>query len=294
MNSGAAPTVVAWGELVWDLLPEGPRLGGCAANVAYHAARLGNRAVLVSRVGEDPLGRAALSILAAAGVDVSLVAVDRDAPTGSVRVDLRRDEPRYELVTQAAWNRIELNAGVAAAMGAAAVICYAALAQQTALCGDALDAALAAGPPSCVRLCDLNLRSPSVDPALIAAALAGADAVKLNRAEAALLAGTLGVDDPARYLIDVQRVGLVALTDGSAGSLLTTAAERVEQPGAVAKPGGDGLGAGDAFTAVLAHHLARRSSVARMAAAAGTYAAHVASSRGAMPDVPAEVLLACA
>jgi fructokinase len=174
-GSPAVPTIVCWGELVWDLLPDGPRLGGCAANVAYHAARLGNRSVLVSRVGQDPLGQAALSILAAAGVDVSLVGVDRDAPTGSVRVDLRRDEPRYELVTQAAWNRIELTAGVAAAIGTAAVGCYGVFAQQTALRGDALAAALASMPPSCVRLCDLNLRSPTLRRADVDAALAGAD-----------------------------------------------------------------------------------------------------------------------
>ena len=61
-----SPTVVCWGELVWDLLPDGPRLGGALANVAYHVVRLGGRAVLVTRVGDDELGRQAITRLAAA------------------------------------------------------------------------------------------------------------------------------------------------------------------------------------------------------------------------------------
>ena len=54
---------ISWGELLWDLFPDGPRLGGAAANLAYHLARLGRPAQLVSRVGNDELGRRAVSEL---------------------------------------------------------------------------------------------------------------------------------------------------------------------------------------------------------------------------------------
>lgn len=288
-----APTIIAWGELVWDLMPDGPRLGGSAANVAYHAARLGNRAALVSRVGDDEPGRAALMALAGAGVDVSLVGVDDDAPTGSVRVDLSRGEPRYQLATQAAWGRIEHTSAIADVLQTAAVLCYGALAQRTPLFGAALTRALTDAPPSCLRLCDLNVRPPRASRDTIAAALAHADAVKLNFAEAALLGAACGVGDAVRFLIEERGVRLVALTRGAAGSSLTTAAESVEQAAVPIRAGGDPLGAGDAFTAALAHHLARRSPFARAVAAANAYAGHVASARGAMPEVPAELLAAC-
>ncbi len=99
--------LVSWGELLWDLFPDGARLGGGAANVAYHASLLGARAALVSRVGDDALGRRALTELSSRGVDVSAVQIDADAPTGSVRVELAQGEPRFTLAQGAAWDRIE-------------------------------------------------------------------------------------------------------------------------------------------------------------------------------------------
>ena len=53
----AKSTIVGLGELLWDLLPSGRQLGGAPANFAYHAAALGDRGVVASRVGDDDLGR---------------------------------------------------------------------------------------------------------------------------------------------------------------------------------------------------------------------------------------------
>ena len=103
----------------------------------------------------------------------------------------------------------------------------------------------------------------------------------------------MGAADAVRFLVEQRGVKVVALTRGGAGCVLATAAERVELPGRPAAPEGDAVGAGDAFTAVLAHHLARRSPLAVTAAAANAYALHVASARGAMPAVPPELLAAC-
>ena len=42
---------VAIGEVLWDLLPAGPQLGGAPTNFAFHAAQLGHEAILLSAVG---------------------------------------------------------------------------------------------------------------------------------------------------------------------------------------------------------------------------------------------------
>jgi len=57
-------------------------VGGAESNVACHLAGLGVRAGWVSAVGDDALGRAVVSAVAAAGVDVSGVVVDPGSPTG--------------------------------------------------------------------------------------------------------------------------------------------------------------------------------------------------------------------
>lgn len=290
--------LVAWGELLWDVFPDGRRLGGCAANVAYHAACLGDRAQLVSRVGSDARGREALDTLAAAGVDVSLVGVDDDAPTGAVTVSVEDGEPRFGVVEQAAWDRIEATPAVRAALGGADVLCYGTLAQRTPLASRALDQALEAATPACLRLCDLNLRPPFVTHAAVEQALAHADAVKLNRQEARRLEELFGVADAARWLLEERGIELVAETRGRAGCRLLCRGASAEHPGVAAQPGGDAVGAGDAFTAVLAHHLARRRDwtgplLARAAEAANRWASFVASRRGAMPAIPAELRRQC-
>ncbi|HEV2782606.1 MAG TPA: sugar kinase [Actinophytocola sp.] len=57
-------------------------VGGAESNVACNLALLGVRAGWVSAVGDDPLGRAVVSAVAASGVDVSGVDIDPLRPTG--------------------------------------------------------------------------------------------------------------------------------------------------------------------------------------------------------------------
>lgn len=285
--------MLAWGELLWDLFEDGPRLGGAAANVAYHAAQLGADATLVSRVGADELGARARAVLAASGVDVALVTRDPGSATGTVTVTMDGGDPRYRIATEVAWDRIAADEPVLAAVRRADVLCFGTLAQRTVLGAGALAAAWAAAPPSCLRVCDLNVRPPFVEPAVIDAAVTHAEVVKLNEAEAALVARQAGVTDPVRWLLG-RGVRLVALTRGARGCLLGTASATVEHPGfPLATGAGDPVGAGDAFVAVLAVELGRARAIpddlARLAARANRVAAHVASCPGAMPPIPARL-----
>jgi len=133
-----------------------------------------------------------------------------------------------------------------------------ALAQRTVLGAGALRAAWDAARPGCLRVCDLNVRPPFAAPAVIDAAVAHADVVKLNEAEAALVAREAGVTDAVDWMLG-RGVRLVALTRGARGCALVTAAARVEHPGfPVAAGVGDPVGAGDAFVAVLAVELGAR------------------------------------
>lgn len=280
---------MCWGELLWDLFPDGRRLGGALGNVAYHLAAFGDRARLVSRVGDDELGREALEKLGRCGVDAGLVGVDASAPTGSVQVELAGGEPRYRIATGAAWDRIECTSEVADAVRSAGAIVYGTLAQRTPFGQGELGRALELARPGTLRVCDLNIRRPFVTAEVVDEAIGGAGVIKLNEQEAELVGELFGTADVVEWLVGERGVDLVALTRGERGSVLATRKRRVEHGGApVDATRGDPVGAGDAFTAALVHALGHGvSKLEQLSDHANRYAAFVASRAGAMPPVPA-------
>jgi len=276
---------------LWDLFPDGPRLGGAAANVAYHAARLGARAVLVSRVGDDELGARALAGLSAAGVDTRYVGVDAESPTGTVEVELSSGEPRFTIGERVAWDRIAWSAELGRTIRQADVVVFGTLAQRTPLAAGALGQALRHTAATAWHLCDLNLRPPFITRAVLAASLARAQVVKLNQLEAEHIGRLFDVRDPVAWLLRQSQVRLVALTLGAEGALLATADERVGVAGVpLGGPGGDPVGAGDSFTAALAVLVGHDLPWATVASIANRYASFVASSPGAMPPIPEQVV----
>lgn len=278
--------VVCWGEVLWDVFPDARRLGGAPANIAYHLACLGERVALASRVGDDPSGHEAVRALAERGVDVSTIGIDPERPTGRVEIDFADDgrEPRYRLFPGCAWERIQVTPDVERRLARADAVCFGTLCLRTEI--DEFQRALSLVPDTCVRVCDVNLRPRFVDLDVLSVALRSASVVKLNHDEARILAERAGIDDVPAWLFERMGVDLVALTRGERGSVLFRGTEIVEHPGYPAAPGGDNVGAGDAFTAVLTHLLLRDASLEHLADAANRYAAYVASQPGAMPAIP--------
>jgi fructokinase len=278
-----AVPILVWGEVLWDRFPDGDQLGGAPANVAWHLGRAGDRPRLVTRVGDDPDGRRAIEALARAGVDTALVQVDGERATGEVAIELVDGEPRYRLVPGRAWERIELTADVRAALTGAQALVYGTLSQRTPEGLAAWRAAIAAAPPACLRVCDPNLRPGAVDVVAFGEALAVADVVKVNAAEldAARVHLGPGWADPLARLRRGARV--VAVTRGAAGSTLYAGGDAVEIAAVAATPGGDNVGCGDAYVAMLVRGVVAGDALAAIGAAAAARAAAVASRRGATP-----------
>ncbi len=282
-------TIVGLGELVWDVFDHGPRrLGGAPANVAYHAAILGDRGVVASSVGDDGPGAEAVAHLRRCGLCVDAVAVDPERPTGRVDVALTSGQPSFTIDDRAAWTAMEWTPALEAALAGADLVCFGSLLLAFPAGRRLLRRARRAAPLA-VWLLDLNLRPPLDTDEAVDAALAAADVVKLSEDEEQEVAQRLGVDDVAHQLVGVRGVTAVTVTRGDRGSTLVTSAGISDCPAAAAADRGDAVGAGDAFTAVLAHHLVRGHSLPAAQAAANGYAAFVASQKGAMPEVPEEV-----
>ncbi len=293
--------VIIWGEVLWDLFPEGAQLGGAPSNVAWHLGLAGGWARLVSRVGDDDAGRRAVARLGEV-CDTSLIQIDPERATGVVEVTVMAGEPRYKLVPDRAWERIACTDDVIGALGEASVLVYGTLAQRSAAGLAGWRAGMAAAHGRCLKVCDVNLRKtgggrpgtegagPATGPELdegvaIIAALEKADMVKVNDRELASLATWLGWKDPIAELRRRPRV--VAVTHGAEGATLFgesgTAIEIAGTPAKAASGAADNVGCGDAFLAVLVHGMTLGWGLAQCGRAASRWAAAVAEVRGATP-----------
>ena len=282
--SGSSDIVIVWGEVLWDRLPSGDQLGGAPANVAWHLGMAGGWAALVSRVGDDAAGRRAVERLSA-HVDTSLVQIDPERATGEVTVRLEGGEPRYTLHPGRAWERIACTDAVRGAIAEAGVLVYGTLAQRMpeGLAGWR-EAARAAGP-GCLRVYDLNLRPTELHVPAIAEAIELADVVKINDRELAALRDLFGWADPLAALRRPAgaRRRVVVVTHGAEGSTLHGDGAPIELLGVPAAPGGDNIGCGDAYLAILVHGMTIGRDLAASGRAATRWAAAVAGARGATP-----------
>ncbi len=294
----STPRVLGIGELLWDLLPAGPRLGGAPFNVTAHLRRLGCDAAFLTAVGDDDLGRRARAELGDLDVRADLVQVAAGAPTGTVAVNLAEGGlPTYEIRSPVAYERVRGGDATLAAVAAFAptAIVFGTLAQRFAPVRAATRAILASHPGA-MRVYDVNLRDGCWTAPLVAELLAEASVLKLNDGEVSVLAAA--VDLPSGSLTGfaeaaATRYGLavVCITQGAAGATAWS-------PDGVASVGGisidvvDTVGAGDAFTAAFVGWLLRGSPVAEALRVANALGALVASRAGAIPAWDLAELLA--
>ena len=251
-ESASDRPVLCLGEVLWDAVPEGLRLGGAPSNVAYHLVQLGLRAELVSRVGDDDLGREARRRVRAGGVAADHVQTDADLPTGFVGVTLDADGvPSYDIARPSAWDAIEATPGATAAAASSAAVVFGSLAQRDARSRDAIRALVAAAPTA---VFDVNLRPPFVDHDAIERSLRVADVVKLSEEELGELVGWFALPSAEREAVAelAQRFSCqaVCVTRGGNGATVWNGGRSSDHEGYRVSVA-DTVGAGDAFLAGL-------------------------------------------
>jgi fructokinase len=248
-------TVVAFGETLWDLLPEGPLLGGAPCNFAYRVGSLGERGVLVTRLGEDDLGRQAQERLLALGMDTRYVQWDPVHPTGTVQVHVdARGIPDFTIVPDVAFDAIEAAPALLDLASQADCVCFGTLIQRSRVSRRTLYRLLDAAPRA-LKLLDVNLRKGCFSRDTIEESLRKADLVKLNDQEALELKHLLGLRSKsvaglARELRRGWSLDACVVTLGERGALAVTRREETAVPGWTV-PVKDTIGSGDAFTAAF-------------------------------------------
>jgi fructokinase len=289
---------VGIGELLWDLLPSGPRLGGALANFAVFSARLGNRTTLVSSVGDDDYGRAARTALTQPDLELEQLQVDSAHPTGTVEVSFSADQqPRYLIHRDVAWDFIRSTPEMLAVANAADAVCFGTLPQRHEVSRSTIRSFVEANAPGCVQVCDLNLRMPDCSAEVLQWSMAHATIIKLSDEEMPQVFSMLSErwvpaspEGAAHKLLEnFPACQLVAITVGPHGCLLTTRKSTVGHPGFPIKVV-DTVGAGDAFTAGLVHACLRGASVHQMAEIGNLCGSYVASQPGATPLLSKELI----
>lgn len=290
--------IVGLGEVLWDLLPAGKQLGGAPANFTVMSARLGNRGVIASRVGRDPLGEAARAYLHALPADLEYLQTDEEQPTGSVSVTLRDGHAEYVFHQPVAWDFLAATSQWLDLAGRADAVCFGTLAQRHDVSRAAIHSFLAATREGCVRVFDVNLRKPFYGAQVLTDSLQRATLLKLNEIEMPIVMSRLGLAEnsvqdessllqSARMLLERFPLKLVCITMGSQGSLLVTREAQHRHHG-IATVVADTVGAGDAFTAALVCLYLRGAPLAVLNEAGNRWGSWVASQSGAMPALSPE------
>ncbi|HVU26630.1 MAG TPA: carbohydrate kinase [Verrucomicrobiae bacterium] len=282
--------VIGIGEVLWDLFPSGPQLGGAPANFAYHARAFGARASVVTRVGNDRFGCAIFERFEQLGIVADTVQVDQDAPTGTATVSLSGNGiPHFAIHEQVAWDRLTVASTALNAVREADAICFGTLAQRSEFSRTSIQKLVAAAPAETLRVFDVNLRQNYFSRGVIESSLHLANVLKLNDGELPVLANLFNLTGSIRHQIEqlAQKFNLrlVALTRGPAGSLLFQDGQWSDCPSVPIKIV-DTVGAGDAFTAAMVLGLLQKANLDEVNALADEVARYVCSCIGATPPLP--------
>lgn len=289
-TSHHAPAIVGLGELIWDILPDGKQLGGAPTNFAYISRLLGNRSIVASRIGADELGGEAVERLRRLGISTDYLQLDAEHPTGTVLVRIEeRGEPRFSVNENSAWDYLEWSAAWEDLAPRIDAVCFGTLGQRQSRARETIIRFLKRTRTDALRIFDVNLRHSFFTAEMLRQSLEVATIVKLNSDELSTVAAMLGFNESeeesiGQRLISLFGVELVAITRGGRGSLLVSDEAAINHQG-FRVPVKDTIGAGDAFTATLAHYYLRRAPLKAISEFANRMGAWIATQTGATPEI---------
>ena len=185
--------VVGIGEALWDLLPDGAKIGGAPANFAFHAGQFGLKALAISALGDDALGDETEKVLREK-LDIYMERVP--FPTGTVNVTLDgKGVPQYEIREDVAWDNIPLTERLTDIARESVAVCFGSLAQRNPVSRAAIRAFLAAMPEDAMKIFDINLRQHFYGREVVENSLELCNILKINDEELAIVARMFEIDD---------------------------------------------------------------------------------------------------
>ena len=287
--------VVGLGEVLWDVLPEGKKLGGAPANFAYHAGQfLGmNNTIAVSALGEDKLADETIEALREHGLNDLLPRVPY--PTGTVQVQLdEQGIPTYDIKENVAWDNIPFDDDIAEIARNCRAVCFGSLAQRNVVSRETIQKFLDATPADCLKIFDINLRQQFYTQEILRESFQRCNILKINDEELVLIGRMFGypgldIENKCWLILGKYNLDMLVLTCGTNGSYVFTPGHVSFQETPKVKVA-DTVGAGDSFTGSFVGSILNGKSVPEAHRTAVQVSAYVCTQNGAMPTYPEELL----
>ena len=287
--------IVGMGEALWDVLPEGKKLGGAPANFAYHVSQFGLNSRVVSAVGQDKLGTEILDNFREKRLQGIIETVPY--PTGTVQVTLDNEGvPCYDIKEGVAWDNIPYTEKLDQLAHQTLAVCFGSLAQRSIVSRETIARFLDTMPdtPDTLKIFDINLRQSFYTKEILCDSFSRCNVLKINDEELVAIGRLFGypgldMQGKCRLMLGKYNLDVLVLTCGVNGSYVFTpghvsfqATPRVEVV--------DTVGAGDSFTGAFCAAMLRGMAVEEAHKVAVDVSAYVCTQSGAMPKLPEKVI----
>jgi fructokinase len=277
------------GEALWDVLPDGKKLGGAPANFAYHAGQFGLQTIAVSALGEDALSKETVQQLEEKKLNYEMPHVPY--PTGTVLVELDAEGiPTYDIKENVAWDNIPFSESIENIARHAQAVCFGSLAQRNVVSRETIYKFLDSTPSDCVKIFDINLRQQFYTKEIIQESLKRCNILKINDEELVTIGRMFGypgldIENKCFLILGKYNLDMLVLTCGVNGSYVFTPGKVSYQPTPKVEVA-DTVGAGDSFTGSFCAAILRGKTVEEAHHLAVRVSAYVCTQNGAMPQIP--------
>lgn len=214
--------IVAFGEVVWDILPNGKVLGGTPSNMVFRCNSFGEDGHLLSRVGTDELGGEALQRLKELGISTANVQIDSEFHTGTVNITFDdKNEPVFDVTPDVAFDHIEFSTEALKLVRDADCLFFGLLPQRFGISKNTIRELIKESPSS-IKFFDLKLFQHFFNRNVVEYLLNAAHIVRIKEKEINFLSEQLGLKNGdltqfGEQLVEKYNVDIVLITRGSKG-----------------------------------------------------------------------------
>lgn len=279
-------SVVSIGEVLFDVFPCCRWLGGAPFNFIYHIKKLSGHGYFISGVGNDEAGREILEKMTRNNIPQDFVETDPVHPTGAAIVEVDKNgDPHFIIKEDCAYDFIRVTPEISKFVeNNASILYYGSLAQRNRVSREAIQSLWGRGIK---YFCDMNIRQQFYDKEIVSSSLKAADVLKVNLSELELISELLyaepcEMDRVAKKLMKDFRIELLCITMGADGAVLYKGEEKDSYKASVSQIA-DTVGAGDAYSAILAIGYLKGWPIKRINGIASEFASGVCQIEGALP-----------
>ena len=285
--------IVGIGEVLWDYFEDKDDyvLGGAPFNFAYHVNQFGLNSLVISAIGNDKLGQKLEADVRKKNVPYMLERLN--LPTGVVNIKEVDGKPRYDILTERAWDYISKTEQLKEIAANTKAACFGSLAQRSETSRNSILAFLDAMPSDALRIFDINLRQNWYTEEVIKTSLQKANVLKINDDELLIIQRMFGYIDitqenTCRLIMRDYQLDMLILTCGDKGSYIFTKDEMSYLSTNDIKVV-DTVGAGDSFTASFIASILQGKTILEAHRIAVNVSAFVCTQEGATPIIPSNL-----